>query len=104
VGSGLSRGPRFEAVRARGARRNGIAIAPSRCAVLADAIVALSGWPPVHFGWDQYRSFGAVSLDLCAVASGVLDAFVDCSHDAHGPWDYLGGVLICREAGATVTD
>ena len=38
------------------------------------------------------------------VADGVLDGFVDCSVDAHGPWDYLGGMLICREAGAVVAD
>ena len=66
--------------------------------------MGLSGWPPLNFGWDQYRSLGAAALDLCAVAAGVLDGYVDCSPDAHGPWDYLGGVLVCREAGAVVTD
>ena len=30
--------------------------------------------------------------------------YVDCSRDAHGPWDYLGGLLVCREAGAVVAD
>jgi fructose-1,6-bisphosphatase/inositol monophosphatase family enzyme len=25
-------------------------------------------------------------------------------HDAHGSWDYLGGLLICMEAGAPVAD
>jgi myo-inositol-1(or 4)-monophosphatase len=34
----------------------------------------------------------------------VLDAYVDCSVSAHGPWDYLGGVLVCIEAGAVVGD
>ncbi|MGH9182159.1 MAG: hypothetical protein ACRDY5_10650, partial [Acidimicrobiales bacterium] len=24
--------------------------------------------------------------------------------DAHGPWDYLGGMLVCQEAGAVVAD
>jgi fructose-1,6-bisphosphatase/inositol monophosphatase family enzyme len=95
---------RFEATRGGGARRDGVGLAPSGCERLADAIVGLSGWPPVHFGWDQYRSLGAAALDLCAVAAGVLDGYVDCSPDAHGPWDYLGGVLVCREAGAVVTD
>jgi len=38
------------------------------------------------------------------VASGSLDAYVDCTERSHGPWDYLGGMLICREAGAVVTD
>jgi fructose-1,6-bisphosphatase/inositol monophosphatase family enzyme len=43
-------------------------------------------------------------LDLCAVADGTLDGYVDCVHDAHGSWDYLGGLLICTEAGASVVD
>jgi fructose-1,6-bisphosphatase/inositol monophosphatase family enzyme len=47
---------------------------------------------------------GAAALDLCAVAEGVLDGYIDCSGDAHGVWDYLGGLLVCREAGAVVTD
>jgi fructose-1,6-bisphosphatase/inositol monophosphatase family enzyme len=34
----------------------------------------------------------------------VLDGYVDCSHDAHGSWDYLGGMLVCLEAGASVVD
>ena len=100
----LSRGVRFEALRGKGAWCNGTPLAPSRCERLPDAIVGLSGWPPAHFGWDQFRSLGAAALDLCAVAAGVLDGYVDCSRDAHGPWDYLGGLLVCREAGAVVVD
>ncbi len=34
-----------------------------------------------RLGWKQYRALGAVALDLCAVASGRLDAFVDCSRE-----------------------
>jgi fructose-1,6-bisphosphatase/inositol monophosphatase family enzyme len=41
---------------------------------------------------------------MCAVACGRLDAFVDCSRNAHGVWDYLGGMLVCLEAGAVVLD
>ncbi|HLM28629.1 MAG TPA: inositol monophosphatase family protein [Acidimicrobiales bacterium] len=101
----LARDVRFEATRGGGARvSGGQALVPSGCSVLGDAIVGLSGWPPMHFGWGQYRCLGAAALDLCAVAAGVLDGYVDCSTDAHGPWDYLGGVLVCREAGAAVTD
>jgi myo-inositol-1(or 4)-monophosphatase len=47
---------------------------------------------------------GAAALDLCAVAGGRFDAYVDCSPSAHGSWDYLGGMLICQEAGAFVVD
>jgi fructose-1,6-bisphosphatase/inositol monophosphatase family enzyme len=38
------------------------------------------------------------------VASGGFDGYLDCSVDAHGPWDYLGGLLVCQEAGAFVAD
>jgi fructose-1,6-bisphosphatase/inositol monophosphatase family enzyme len=100
----VPRGVRFEAVRGAGARRGTTPISPSGCRKVGDAFVGLSGWPPRSLGWAQYRTLGAAALDLCAVASGVLDAFVDCSRDAHGPWDYLGGALICAEAGAVVLD
>ena len=55
-------------------------------------------------GWRQMRSLGAAALDLCAVACGHLDAYIDCSNHAHSPWDYLGGALVCQEAGAVVAD
>jgi fructose-1,6-bisphosphatase/inositol monophosphatase family enzyme len=100
----LAHGVRYEAARGGGARRDGAPIAPSGCRRRADAVVGLSGWPPVHLGWNQFRSFGAAALDLCAVASGVFDGYVDCSVDAHGVWDYLGGLLVCREAGAAIAD
>ena len=97
-------GVRFEAVRGGGARSDGVPITPSSATSLDDAIVALSGYPARHLGWRQFRAFGAVALDLCAVAAGVVDAYIDCSVDAHGPWDYLAGMLVCQEAGAVVAD
>jgi fructose-1,6-bisphosphatase/inositol monophosphatase family enzyme len=97
-------GARFEAVRGGGARVDGAPLRPSRCEELQGALVGLSGYPPWWFGWKQFRALGAVALDLCAVAGGRLDAYVDCSPSAHGAWDYLGGMLICQEAGASVVD
>jgi fructose-1,6-bisphosphatase/inositol monophosphatase family enzyme len=97
-------GERFEAVRGRGARLDGVPIRPTGCTTLGDAVVGLSGYPPHWFGWKQFRALGAAALDLCAVAAGRLDAYVDCSPSAHGSWDYLGGMLVCVEAGALVTD
>jgi fructose-1,6-bisphosphatase/inositol monophosphatase family enzyme len=38
------------------------------------------------------------------VAGGSFDGFVDMSPDAHGVWDYLGAVLVVREAGGVVVD
>ena len=71
---------------------------------MSDAIVGLNGFPPVAQTWRQSRILGAVALDLCAVACGRLDGYIDCCVDAHGAWDYLAAMLICREAGAVVTD
>jgi myo-inositol-1(or 4)-monophosphatase len=94
----------LDAVRGGGARVDGQPLRPSGCAELGAALIGLSGYPPRWFGWKQFRALGAVALDLCAVAGGRLDAYVDCSPSAHGPWDYLGGMLVCQEAGASVVD
>jgi myo-inositol-1(or 4)-monophosphatase len=95
-------GTLYAAVRGEGATRNGLPIAPSACNELGRAVVGLSGYPKSHLGWKQYRALGAVALDMCAVADGTLDGYVDCSRDAHGSWDYLGALLVCREAGVSV--
>jgi len=95
-------GARFEAVRGGGATKDGVAIAPSGCRQLDGAIVAFSGYPHRHLGWSQFRCLGAAALDLCAVAEGVLDGFGVVGGSALGSWDYLGGVLVCTEAGAAV--
>lgn len=97
-------GTRYTAVRGQGAFRNGVAITPSGATELRRSIVGLSGLPPRWLGWKQFRALGAAALDLCAVADGTLDGYIDASPSAHGSWDYLGGLLVCREAGAVVTD
>jgi fructose-1,6-bisphosphatase/inositol monophosphatase family enzyme len=76
----------------------------SGCRALEEAVVGLSGMPDRHLGWRQFRALGAAALDLCAVAEGVLDGWVDCSPVGHGVWDYLGGMLVCEEAGASLGD
>jgi myo-inositol-1(or 4)-monophosphatase len=97
-------GERFEAVRGGGATRNGGPMRPTACTRLSDAVLGLTGYPPHDLGWRQMRSLGAAALDLCAVACGHLDAYIDCSNHAHSPWDYLGGMLVCQEAGAVVAE
>ena len=97
-------GVRYDAVRGGGARRDGGVIRPTTQTNLDQSVVALSGYPQEHLGWRQFRALGAAALDLCAVADGTVDAYIDCSVDAHGPWDYLGGLLVCTEAGAAVSD
>ena len=68
------------------------------------SIVATSGLPSHSYGWRQFRAMGASALDLCAVASGSFDGFVDTSPDAHGVWDYVGAQLVVEEAGGVVAD
>jgi myo-inositol-1(or 4)-monophosphatase len=97
-------GTRFHALRGGGAFRDGAAINPSACPSLRKAIVGVSGLPPEWLGWSQFRALGACALDLSAVACGTLDGYIDCSRDAHGVWDYAGGLLICNEAGAHIAD
>ncbi len=75
----------------------------SRCTAIADGFIGLSGYPARPFGWDQFRTLGAGALDLCLVAEGTLDGFVDCV-SGHGVWDYAGAWLVCHEAGALMVD
>lgn len=97
-------GDHFEAVRGQGATRNGQDIAPSNAEDVARAIIAFNGFPTAYYGWAQCRALGAAALDLCAVACGILDGFVDTSWSDLAPWDYLGGLLVCQEAGAYVQE
>ena len=100
----LALGTRYEAVRGGGARRDGLTLWRGDLPPLSEAIVGVSGLPASNPGWAQFRCLGAAALDLCAVADGTLDAYVDCVTDAHGVWDYLAALLVCQEAGVTVED
>ncbi len=91
------------AVRGEGARREGLPIAPSKVERVEDAVVTLSGRPGHWLPWKQFRALGSAALSLCDVACGSLDGLVD-GGAWHAPWDYLGGLLICREAGAEIVD
>jgi myo-inositol-1(or 4)-monophosphatase len=97
-------GVRYSAERGGGAWCGERRLRPSDCTELSEAIVVVSAVPPPDVGWAQFRALGACALDLCAVADGVADGFVDFGRDQHGVWDYLGGWLICREAGVDVVD
>jgi fructose-1,6-bisphosphatase/inositol monophosphatase family enzyme len=97
-------GTRYVATRGGGARRDGKPIAPSGEQQLSNALLGLAGYPRQYLGWRQFRALGAAALDLCLVADGTLDGYLDVSRAAHGPWDYLAALLICREAGAVVEE
>ena len=66
-------------------------------------MVALSGRPEEWLPWKQFRALGSAALSLCDVAAGAVDGLVD-GGAWHAPWDYMGGPLICREAGAELVD
>ena len=102
----------WQAVRGGGATLNQ---APIRCSAVTALGQALVG---TGFGYDarrrefqsralpdllpkvrDLRRLGAGSLDLCAVASGRLDAYYE---QGLSPWDLSAGGLVCAEAGALV--
>jgi fructose-1,6-bisphosphatase/inositol monophosphatase family enzyme len=97
-------GTRYAAVRGEGAQRDGDTIHPSSCDDLGRAIVGISGFPGRHPGWAQFRALGAASLECCAVAEGVLDAYLVVGRSTLHGWDYLGGLLICTESGAAARE
>lgn len=91
------------AVRGGGATRDGVALRASPETNLADAVVGLGALPAAPLGWKQSRMLGCCALALCEVAAGGLDAYLD-PYASHAPWDYLGAMLACTEAGAVVRD
>ena len=97
-------GERFEAVNGGGAYRDGTRLARREERSLRSAVVAVNGQAPGWGGWAQVRTLGAAALELCGVADGRLDGYIDFSASGLGSWDYLGGLLVCREAGVYVVD
>jgi fructose-1,6-bisphosphatase/inositol monophosphatase family enzyme len=104
VVANLATGVRYHAVREGGAWRGTTRITPSGCTEMRRAVVALSGYPPRHLGWAQFRALGSAALEMCAVAEGTLDVFSVGGRAHLAPWDYLGAMLLCTEAGAAVAD
>lgn len=100
----LASGDTYAARRGSGSTKNGNIITPSGVVEVSKSIVGLNGHASQHLGWAQYRALGAASLELCLVAEGALDAYIDLSVASLASWDILGGVLICREAGAHVLE
>lgn len=97
-------GVRYHAIRGAGAYRDGAPVRPSTVADLSHAVVGISGFPRAHPGWAQFRALGAASLDMCAVAEGVFDAYRVAGRSALSVWDYVAAMLVCTEAGAAVTE
>lgn len=93
---------RYWATRGGGAFHNGIRLQVNQMNSLRDSVVGISGLPSFRPGWGQFRALGAAALDICLVATGALDGWID--FNSHGVWDYLASILVCLEAGVTVEE
>ena len=107
-------GMRFHAVKGGGAFLNGESIHVSPRSQFRDGLFA-TGFSSYDNELDQQleivsvtikeargiRRAGAAALDLCFVAQGAYDAFWERNLQ---PWDTAAGVVIAREAGASVSD
>ncbi len=103
VVTNLATGERYAAIRGGGVELDDGAATMRPPMPMADAILSFSGLPPEAGPWAQFRQYGAAALDLCSIAVGRFDGFVEIgSH--HGPWDYLGAMLVLIEAGAGIVD
>ena len=97
-------GARYAAIRSEGAWLDDAPITAAPTTELGRSVIAISGLPPRRVGWRQFRALGSAALALCDVAAGHVDGYLDGHANQHAPWDYLGGLLVCREAGATIVD
>lgn len=104
-----SRAITYRAARGLGATRTAGDGAPESITVaaavpLSDAVVAVNGrsasWPAAR----QFRALGSAAIELCLVAEGALDGYLNLDGDSHGSWDYLGAFLVLTEAGGVAGD
>ncbi|WP_048183324.1 bifunctional fructose-bisphosphatase/inositol-phosphate phosphatase [Methanosarcina siciliae] len=94
----------------KGSYLNGNRIETSANSELKDLCVSIYGYRQnvertrrIYSNIRRVRLFGSVALELCYVASGRLDAFVDV-RKALRVTDVAAGQLILEEAGGLVTD
>ena len=97
-------GTTYTAVRGGGAQRDGQPMTPVAAPLVDDSMAAINGTPVSHLGWKQFRSFGAAALDVCAVAEGTLDLYLDATTTGNAQWDFLGGLLVLTEMGGVMLD
>lgn len=104
----------FTARRGGGALRNGVPIQVSAVSRLEDSLLSAGTVPgrreladdafrqmrALYDRCQDVRRTGCASLDLCWVACGRLDGYVELSLQ---PWDYAAGMRIAAEAGGKVT-
>jgi myo-inositol-1(or 4)-monophosphatase len=100
----------FTAGRGKGAFLNGGPIRVSRTALLEECAMSVYGrkfnpGPVLFLGQKirRWRLLGASALELCYVASGRLDGFIDLRATLRVT-DAAAGMLVCEEAGGKVSD
>jgi myo-inositol-1(or 4)-monophosphatase len=108
----LVSGDAYSAVRGSGARKNGKRIHTSKTGDLSDAVVGVDlsrggregakRLAPLLGAARRQVHFGANALEMCYMAEGRTDAFVDLRGRIRIT-DLAGAFLIAREAGATIT-
>lgn len=103
----------FIASDGQGAFLNGERIHVSDVSKLNDALVSYGATPyekdrapylfrvyeKIYMASADYRRCGSAALDLCYVACGRVDLYLE---QQLKPWDYAAGLLIVREAGGCV--
>jgi myo-inositol-1(or 4)-monophosphatase len=110
----LVHGVTYTALKGKGAQRNGAKMAPSQATDLKDAGVGIDLNTAkvrqllpqlVDFieATKHIRHYGANALELCFVADGLTDAFVDIRGKLRST-DVAASFLILKEAGAIITD
>lgn len=105
----------FAAERGKGATKNGAPIRVTGAKTLRDSLVTVGTSPyrkdnaganmelisEVFTRTLDIRRSGSSALDLCYVADGRTDAFLEAGLS---PWDFSAGVLLVEEAGGRVTN
>ncbi len=102
----LATGETFVAIRGRGAFLDGEPIRVSGTSLLEDSALSLYGRrfeAARTLRVRRWRLLGASALELCYVGCGRIDGFIDL-RGALRVTDAAAGMLVCEEAGGTVTD
>ena len=99
---GLPTGVIYEAMRGHGATRDGTPISTSGKTEETGIMVGVNGLLTERQPWAQFRTMGSAALEMCLVADGALDGYVQAGGASLHPWDYLGALLIVEEAGGYV--
>ena len=108
----LVTGDVYHAIRGGGAKKNGRLIRTSLVSSLPLAVIGVDlsrsttdlvkGFAPLISGAKRHLHLGANALELCYLADGTIDAFVD-AREMIRITDFAAAFLIAEEAGAKIT-